>query len=78
MPVVPEYIVECSVCRKPFKVESPLPPVAPAATIPTPEHEMLRASDGKPGGVSCLGVGTPAIGMGRKEDYRDKWGRAFG
>jgi hypothetical protein len=63
------YIVECSVCRTPFEVESLLMPVSvpPAAVIRVPKHDIPTAP-----GARCMGCDAPGIGMGKKDNYRPR------
>lgn len=61
---MPIWIVECSVCRKPFEREAPVMPVAPFVEI---HPHAMKGTEGVP----CMGAGIPGIGIGLKENYQE-------
>jgi hypothetical protein len=65
--IVKVWVVECSVCRKPFELEAVLMPVSlpPAAIIEIGPHGIFKAPS-----TACPGAGRPGIGMGSKETYQ--------
>lgn len=67
------WIVECSVCGRPFEREALLAPIAapPVSFLEVGPHGMLD-KDGNITEIPCMGAGASGIGMGSKAEYKPR------
>jgi len=69
------WIVECSICHKPFVIDANRVVSAPShALMAIPEHHVLDKETRRPvQGVPCAGAARPGFGMGSTEEYEERF-----
>jgi hypothetical protein len=65
------YIVECSVCHRPWEVLAPMYPSLNTVLL-VPAHDALRPA-GDPSDARCSGTQVSGLGMGERWEWAHNW-----